>query len=477
MVPPAPPGHDRDMARPNILIILTDQLRAASVPPHERQVELPALAGLLADSTELRHGLATCPLCTPARGMLMTGRHPQTTGMIVNFTSIRAAEIGLADAFAQAGWRTGYIGKWHLNRGAFPSESRDFVPEGRARLGWQYWRAYNCHTDYWQGQVNGDDWDTIPWRGYETDGLLDFARAFVQQDDQRPWLLTVSPHQPHWNWQPSCAPDECYAAVPSDVDVPANVPGHYRDEARRQYRHYLAMIVALDRMVAELLRLVGPDTLVVFTSDHGTLMGAQAYQGEQGNCWGKSRPHEECIRVPWWFRWRGELAPGARDTLFTQVDLFPTLCGLAGIPVPRTVEGLDLSADLRGLPGAPARDAALIMSFHNYTYSPNLIRHDGNEWRGVRTRRHTYVRWSDGRRQLYDNLADPGQLANRAGACPEEAELSRRLDGLLAARGDALHPYGHYRGWIDHERRIVRNAWGALPHPDTPPDWSLLRQA
>jgi arylsulfatase A-like enzyme len=463
------------MTRPNILIILTDQLRAASAPPCERQVELPTLASLVGDSVELRHGLATCPLCTPARGMLMTGRHPQTTGMIVNFTSTRAAEIGLADAFAHAGWRTGYIGKWHLNRGAFPSEQRDWIPEGRARLGWQYWRAYNCHADFWNGHVNGHDWETLRWKGYETDGLLDFAREFVAQDDGRPWLMTVAPHQPHWNWAPSCAPEDCYAALPADLDVPANVPEHYRSEARTQYRHYLAMIVALDRMVGELLRLVGPDTLVVFTSDHGTMMGAQAYPGESGNCWGKSRPHEESIRVPWWFRWNGHLRPGTSDTLFTQVDLFPTLCGLAGVPIPRTVEGLDLSRALRGEAGARTRDDALIMSFHNYTYSPNLIRADGHEWRGVRTRRHTYVRWSDGTRHLYDNRQDPGQVRNLAGGdSADEAALSARLDALLAERGDALHPYGHYRTWIDHERRIIRNAWGDLPHPDTPPDWSLL---
>jgi arylsulfatase A-like enzyme len=462
------------MARPNILIILTDQLRAAATPPFESQVALPNLEALLRASVEMRQGLATSPLCVPARGMLMTGRHPQTTGMIVNFTSIRSSEIGLADAFAHAGWRTGYVGKWHLHRGAFPSESLDFIPEGRARLGWDFWRAYNCHADFWDGHVNGEDWDTLRWKGYETVGLMDYVRQFMDGNDGRPWLLTVAPHQPHWNWAPTCAPEDCYAAVPAGIDVPSNVPEHYRAEARAQYRHYLAMIVAIDRMVGDLLRLVDDNTIVVFTSDHGTMMGAQAYPGESGNCWGKSRPHEECIRVPWWFRWPGHLAPRACDELFTPVDLFPTLCGLAGVPVPRTVEGLDLSAALGGREPPRSRDAALIMSFHNFTYSPNLIRHDGNEWRGVRTPTHTYVRWRDGGRQLYDLRSDPGQLVNLAGRSPDEAALSARLDALLAERRDSLCPYGDYRAWIDQERRIVRNAWGPLSHPDTPPDWTLL---
>ncbi|MBI5725550.1 MAG: sulfatase-like hydrolase/transferase [Planctomycetes bacterium] len=459
---------------PSILIILTDQLRICSTPPYERQVDLPALASLHANSVEMVNGLATCPLCTPARAMLMTGRYPQTTGMIVNFTSIRSDEIGLADAFAHAGWRTGYVGKWHLHRGAFPSESRDWIPEGRVRLGWQYWRAYNCHADYWNGHVNGYDWDTLQWKGYETEGLLDYVREFLAADDGKPWLLTVAPHQPHWNWQPKCAPEDCYAALPADLDVPANVPDHYRDEARREYRHYMAMVVAIDRMVAELLRMVGPDTIVVFTSDHGTNMGAQAFPGESGNCWGKCRPHEENIRVPTWFRWPGGLAPRTCDELFTQVDLFPTLCGLAGIDVPRSVEGLNLSAALQGSTPPRSRDAALIMNFNNYTYSPNLIRHDGKEWRGVRTKDFMYARWREGERMLYDLRRDPGQVDNLAGCSAQEEVLSRRLDELLAERADAFLPYSQYREWLDCERRVIRNGWGPLSHPDSPPDWSLL---
>lgn len=464
--------------RPNILFVLCDQLRARSAPPHENQVPLPAMERMLAEGVECRQALSTCPLCTPYRGMLLTGRHPQTTGMIVNFTSTRAGEIGLGDAFARAGYRTGYVGKWHLHRGAFPSESLDFIPEGRARLGFEYWRAYNCHIDFWNGAVNGTDWDCQRWKGYETEGLLEYADEFLQVRDERPWLLALSVHQPHWNWAEVCAPEDCYAAVPAELEVPGNVPDHYREEARRQYRHYLAMIRAVDVMLGKLLERAGPNTIVVFTSDHGTLMGAQAYPGESGNCWGKSRPHEECIHVPLYVRWPERLRAGSQcDELITPVDLFPTLCGLAGLPVPRTVEGYDLSAALAGGRPPRSRQSALLMSFHNYTYSPNLIRGDGHEWRGVRTLTHTYVRWRDGRTMLYDLRSDPGQLTNLAGD-PAQQEVVEQMEAelwrLLEERGDAIHPYGYYRSWIDSERRIVRNASGPLPHPDTPPDWSLL---
>lgn len=461
--------------------MLTDQLRAMSTPPQETQVAFPAMEAMQQEGVRFDHMVSTCPLCTPYRGMFMTGRYPQTTGMIVNFTSTRYAEIGLGDAFAHAGYRTGYVGKWHLNRGAFPSESVDFIPEGRARLGFDYWRAYNCHTDYWNGHVNGADWDTLRWKGYETEGLLAYVKEFLAVDDDRPWLLVVSPHQPHWNWSETCAPESCYARVPEHPAVPDSVPGHYREEASKHMRHYLAMVAALDTMLGDLRELAGPDTLCVFTSDHGTQMGGQAYEGEQGNCWGKSRPHEESIHVPLFASWPGHMPAGTvSDELVTPVDIMPTLCSLAGVPIPRTVEGLDLSETFLGGTPPVSRQDALIMSFHNYTYSPNLIREDGHEWRGVRTRTHTYVQWREGERMLYDLENDPGQLHNLA-ADPAhaevEAQFEARLKELLAERHDDIHPYNHYRSWIDQERRIIRNAFGPLPHPDEPPDWSLLGTA
>jgi arylsulfatase A-like enzyme len=465
--------------RPNVLIVLADQLREMSTPPLEQQVALPAMQAMQQEGVRFDHAFSTCPLCTPYRGMFMTGRYPQTTGMIVNFTSTRASEIGLGDVFAHAGYRTGYVGKWHLNRGAFPSESVDFIPEGRARLGFEYWRAYNCHVDYWNGHVNGHDWDTLRWSGYETEGLLAYVREFLSSDDGRPWLLVVAPHQPHWNWQEVCAPEECYAMVPECPDVPSSVPAHYRQTASAAMRHYLAMTVAVDRMMAEVRRMAGRDTLCVFTSDHGTQMGGQAFVGEHGNCWGKSRPHEESIHVPFFATWPGHIpATTVRHELLTPVDIMPSVCGLAGVPVPRTVEGLDMSAAFLGSAPPVTRDAALTMSFHNYTYSPNLIREDGHEWRGVRTHRYAYVAWREGERMLYDLASDPGQLTNLAGL-PEyqstEQQLAETLQQLLSERGDALHPYSYYRHWIDSERRIVRNAFGPLSHPDTQPDWSLLR--
>ena len=149
------------MSRPNVLFILADQLRASSLPLYgEHQIETPHLDRLAGEGLGFSNAIATCPVCTPYRAMLLTGRHPQTTGHVINFLRTRHDEIGVGDAFAHAGYRTGWIGKWHLHTGSFPqvSSTRDYVPEGRDRLGFAYWRGYNFHTDYFDGHVNLDDW-------------------------------------------------------------------------------------------------------------------------------------------------------------------------------------------------------------------------------------------------------------------------------------------------------------------------------
>ena len=91
--------------------------------------------------------------------MLLTGRHPQTTGHLINFMRTRHDEISIGDAFSHAGYRTAWVGKWHLHTGSFPQiDGPDYVPEGRDRLGFQHWRGYNFHTNYFNGSVNLDGW-------------------------------------------------------------------------------------------------------------------------------------------------------------------------------------------------------------------------------------------------------------------------------------------------------------------------------
>ncbi len=461
--------------RPNIVFLFADQLRACDTPPYvEPQAPMPNMARLAEQGVTFTNMISTCPVCTPYRSMLLTGRHPQTTGHLINFVNTRHDEIGLGDAFGRAGYRTGWVGKWHLHRGSFPQiNGPDFVPEGRDRLGFDHWRGYNFHMDYFGGTVNSGDWRAEAWDGYETDALSRYATEFMSQPSDDPFCLFISPHQPHVTPFVS-APETYYDRLPDTLELPANVPDDIREEALSAYRDYLAMTLAVDDMLGQVMGYLdesglAENTLLIFTSDHGTQMGAQGRPP-----WDKKLPYEESLRVPLIARLPGSFEGGGEcDALTAPVDLFPTLCGLSGVPIPRTVEGVDLSDAWLGRAGAEEQDAVFTMNFTKaYDY---LV--DGEEWRGVRTKQHVYTRWLDGTTELFDLNADPLQEHNLAGEMAAEGaeqDLAQRLRAFMAARGDRLAPCTDSADWFDEQRRIVRNAHGPLGHPERQPDWSLL---
>ncbi|OPZ16569.1 MAG: Arylsulfatase [candidate division BRC1 bacterium ADurb.BinA364] len=351
-------------------------------------------------------------------------------------------------------------------------------------MGFEFWRAYNMHMVYFNGFINSTtrDFDFEKWEGYETEALNRYAFQFIDQCGDEPFALFLSPHQPHGT-PFDYAPERYYARLPERLELPPNVPERMRGlKGERQnpwssYRNYLAMTLALDDMLGELLdrleaRGKAANTIVVFTSDHGTQGGSQGIP-----FWTKKRPYEESLRVPCVARWPGFLEGGARrDFLHAPVDFFPTLCGLCGTPIPRTVEGRDLSAAWLGRPGAGEQESVFCMNFG----SQHDWYDDGDEWRGVRTKTRQFTRWLDGREELFDLANDPLQTRNLAGEPAwreEQAALERMLAEHQARRGDTLAPCSSYRAWVDSQRRPIRNAFGPLSDPEGEPDWSLLYPA
>jgi arylsulfatase A-like enzyme len=460
--------------QPNVVVLFPDQLRALSLPMFgEQQIETPNIDRLAADSLVLENAISNCPVCTPARAMLLTGRYPQTTGHLINTTRTRHSEISIGDAFGRAGYKTAWVGKWHLHTGLWPALDRmpqhpDWVPEGRDRLGFDYWRAYNQHMVYFDGFVHKDDWNYERWEGYETDGLLNYGFEFMDNAGADPFLLFLSPHPPHYT-PFKFAPDHCYERLPKTLQLPANVPEHLQSASLDMYRHYLAMILAVDDMLGRLLDYLelnglADNTIVLFASDHGTQGGGQGV-----NPWSKKNPYENSIRIPALLRYPGVIEPGVSQRMTSMVDFFPTLCGLAGIPVPRSIEGTDLSGQWAH---SAADDSAFIMNFSKwFDWFQN-----GAEWRGVRTQQYTYAQWLSGKVELYDLYEDPLQMHNLAGqAGALETQLREMLQALQQQRQDELVPCTDWKHWLDEQRRVVRNAHGPLSHPESEPDWSLLR--
>ena len=463
--------------KPNIVFILADQLRASSLPMYgETQIDTPNLDSLADNGVKFTNAISSCPVCTPYRSMLLTGCHPQTTGHIINFMRTRHDEISIGDAFSNAGYKTGWVGKWHLHTGSFPEiEGKDYVPEGRDRLGFEYWRGYNFHSQYFDGWVNTDNWQCEQWDGYETDALNRYAFEFIDSTNDNPFCLFVSPHQPHATTFGKYAPKKYYENIPEDLKLPLNVSKEVKDSSIKTYRDYLAMTLALDDMVGQMMDYLDKkglmdDTILIFTSDHGTQMGAHGWSP-----WQKRDPYEESLRVPLIVSWPGRLDGGkTSDALMASVDFFPTLCSLSGVSIPRTVEGKDLSSVWLGKENAFEQDSILTMNFtasHDYLVG-------GEEWRGVRTRTHSYTRWLNGTIELYDLQKDPLQKNNLAGDSKSsklEKDMKIMLDEKMEERNDRLVPCESYSNWFDSQRRVIRNVYGPLGSPEDFPDWSLLK--
>jgi len=473
--------------KPNVVVLFPDQLRAQALPLygnhgyHEKQIATPNIDRLANMGVTLDNAFSNCPVCTPARAMLVTGRYPQSTGHLINSTRTRHSEISIGDTFAHQDYKTAWIGKWHLHTGHWPALDRmpmqpDWVPKGRDRLGFDYWRAYNQHMVYFDGFVHKGDWNYERWQGYETEGLLDYAFEFIDDTEDDPFLLFLSPHQPHYTPE-KFAPDRFYDLLPNEITLPENVPEALVGTSTEMYQHYLAMILAIDEMLGKLIdhlesKNLLDNTILVFSSDHGTQGGSQGV-----NPWSKKNPYDASIHIPAIIAYPKKIPGNTRSaSLLGMVDFFPTLCGLANIPIPATVEGTDisrsLSAESQTEPGAE-QDSIFLMNFSKYF---DWFQ-DGAEWRGVRTKSHMYCQRLDGREELYNLQTDPLQMENIADSADNAVlcEMQELLRAHQSARNDELVPCSDWASWLDDQRRVIRNANGLLDHPETPPDWRLLQ--
>jgi arylsulfatase A-like enzyme len=464
------PGPPR---RPNVLFVLPDQLRSDMCSVYGgRNITTPNVDRLASEGVVFTNSVSTCPLCTPYRGMLQTGRYPTHSGIILNFVEASPTQNPhcLANVFGAAGYATGYIGKWHLAAGGYGScpvgdnPENDFVAPGPKRLGYEHWQAYNFHYDY-QNYWYFEDVPEKRYSGrYETDTETDQAIAFMEECRQsgRPFLLNVASHPPHPPFSPDYTPAGYLDRMPQTPWWPPNIPADNpcTDE---ELRCYLAMIQNVDDNLGRLLDYLessglAGDTIVVFTSDHGEMLGSHGRIQ-------KMVPYAEAINVPLIMRWPKRISAGTRvDALQTPMDHFPTLCGLAGLPIPSEVDGADLSGVVTGK-SSDVRDGVLIAQYS----SGELTFETGTswpEWRGVRTQQHTYIRWLAGAEELYDNWADPYQMTNLAqdGAEPEAlVRLRTRLSELLATAHDDFRTGVEYSDWYDDCRDLVRTALGPVP--------------
>ncbi len=309
---------------PNIVFVFADQLRYDALGCNgSRIVRTPGIDRLAREGVVFDQAFSACPLCTPYRGQLLTGRYSHANGAICNEYRLRDDQVTLPQALGRAGYRSAFVGKWHLGHGPYTPAKR---------YGFDDLIGYNCTHRYFQGRYFRNECGPCEVNEYtprtETRMALEWIEAHRREHAGRPFCLVLSWGPPHWTGYGDGARD--YGEYPKEYDaydirledIPANVPVPLREYERREWADYLAMTTSLDDCFGTLLAALdrwglADNTILCFTSDHGDHLGAHGY-GKPGCQWlppymraSKATPFEESAHIPFILRYPGK-APAGR---------------------------------------------------------------------------------------------------------------------------------------------------------------------
>lgn len=435
-------------ATPNVLFVFADQWRGDAVGyAGNPDVHTPHLDALAKRSLVFNHCVSGTPVCCPWRASMLSGTYPDRHGVFLNDGVLPPDTRTFGEHFSEAGYDTAWIGKWHVDGHGRSS----FIPRERQHQ-FAYFKALECTHDYNNSHYYAQDDPTLQtWEGYDAIAqTTDMINWLQTRDDAEPFLAFLSWGPPHNPYQ--TAPDEYRDMYdPAELTLLPNVPDDTKEKAASDLAGYYAHCSALDACMGRLLKTLDEEgltenTIVVFTSDHGDMIGSFGM-------WEKSGPWEQAMRVPMLLHDpRAAQTHGqSTDVVFNMVDHLPTLCGLAGIDPPLAVQGRDLSSYL--LSGSTPNDNdALYGSYHRYgTWLSQDDRIDAlyrcREARGVRTTQYTYVEDLNGPWLLYDLHHDPHQLHNRVNDpafADVQERLSLRLQAKLNELGDEFKPGDYY---------------------------------
>jgi arylsulfatase A-like enzyme len=427
--------------KPNVIYVLADQWRAQATGYNGDPNligKTPNLDRMADQGINFTNAVSVCPVCTPYRAALLTGQYPTTTGMFFNDLHLPKEAVTMAEMFKESGYMTCYIGKWHLDgMGRF-----EFTPPER-RQGFDYWKALECSHDYNHLlYYTGDSDEKYYWEGYspyaETDDAISYIRQHAESDN--PFLMVLSwgaPHFPHHT-----APEEWQQVFsPEEIVLQANVPDGMIESAKKESVGYYAHILALDNCMGRLQKAmdeagITDNTILVFTSDHGEMMGSHGVRPRQ-----KQVPWAESVKVPFLLRYPDRFGNKKKvvEAPINSPDILPTLLSLAGLHVSDGIEGENMAGAIEN-EEAYRDKAALIMNV-----SPFAGKAD--EYRGIYTPRYAYVETLEGPWFLFDHKNDPLQMDNLVGKPGYEQlqkELELVLQGELKKVGDEFMPRQYY---------------------------------
>ena len=347
--------------RPNVILILTDDQGHGDLGFHQNpKIHTPNLDRLARESVRFER-FHVSPVCSPTRASLMTGRYCYRTGIVDTFAGrsmMFPDEVTLARMLADAGYRTGIFGKWHLGDN-YPmrpmdkgfQESLVINGGGLAQEGDPPFPVHpdGAYFDPWL-RHNGQ-WVRKP--GYITDVLAEAALDFMAQPDARPFFIYLPFNAPH---TPLQVPEKYYRHYrDEDLTVPQTVGHPVRRSDHETTARIYAMVECIDDNVGRLLarleeRKLAENTIIIFLSDNGP----QQPRYNSGLLDLKGNTHEGGVRVPFFVRWPGHFQAGlAVDRIAAHIDVVPTLLDLCQCEKPAGVafDGLSLAPLLRGQAG------------------------------------------------------------------------------------------------------------------------------
>lgn len=439
--------------RPNFVFFLVDDLGYMDIGAYNPATfyETPHVDRLAAEGMRFTNGYAACPVCSPTRFSIMTGKYPTRAGATDWFTGKRAgrflpaelndvmplSEVTLAEALREQGYRTAFLGKWHLGPTAeYWPEAQGFeINIGGHNAGSPpggYFAPYKNPK-----MTSGPPGEHLPMR------LAAEANKILEQFQGEPFLLYFSCHSVH---TPLQAPADLIAKYeakakrlglhdrPEFADEEQIWPIDEPRQVRILQRHatYAAMVEAMDTAVglvlAKLRELKLDDqTVVCFTSDNGGLATSEGSPTSnlplRG---GKGWLYEGGIREPFVVKWPGVTPPNSTcDVPVISTDFYPTLLEIAGLPAKpdQTLDGVSLVPLLKQM-SAPTREAL-------YWHYPHYSNQGGFPGGAMRAGDWKLVeRYEDGRVHLFNLRDDLGEQHDLAEAMPDRvAGMRQQLHG------------------------------------------------
>ena len=472
----------KEAKKPNVLIIFPDQYRRYSAgfwsqPGYEGKtignpdpVITPNIDKLADNGVVFTNAISNYPLCSPHRGMLMSGMYPEQNGIWNNCRKGRKDALKrevrtITDVFYDAGYNISYFGKCHWIQtvphfddkgnyvatadapgGHFINRYDTYVPPGADRHSIEYFyqSIVDSHVNPLayssDPQTVGGHKDGQPFRPKEFSPKTESGhiREYIknsrnQRDLDKPFLLIWAPNPPHAPWDKVNTDMEEYHRHYSEEKVPRVedllTRGNADTTAAPHTRTYFANVTSVDKYIGQVideLENAGilDNTIVVFSSDHGEMLGSHKRSG-------KNVIETEAIAIPLIIHWPQKLKHKIEATFFNVPDLMPTLLGLAGLSdlIPGEVDGVDFSKNLFGsstAQNADLRSSLLLLPDARgivnaqYTLGVNALDKGGSEV------------------FLYDNIHDPYQLVRLKPADRQEVarKMLKELGRLLARTND-----------------------------------------